>query len=199
MAVYGYCRVSTAEQNEARQMDALTALGIHPAHIYVDKQSGKNFTRPAWLALVSRLKPGDLLCVHAIDRLGRNYKEIQDWWCALTREMGIDITVISTPLLDTRRGKDLVGTFLADIVLQVLSFVAQNERENIRIRQAEGIKAAHLRGVRFGRPIKERPDNFNEVVASWELGEIRLKEVLEKTELKRATFFKRLKEYRKEK
>jgi DNA invertase Pin-like site-specific DNA recombinase len=177
-------------------MDAMKGLYIPPTHIYMDKQSGKDFTRPAWLALVDKLVVGDLVYVHAIDRLGRNYEEIQHWWRVLTREKGIDISVISTPLLDTRRGKDLVGTFLSDIVLQILSFVAQNERENIRTRQAEGIAAAKARGIRFGRPIKKPPDNFAGVVRQWERGNINFSEALVRTELKQATFYNRLRELR---
>jgi len=149
---YGYCRVSCAEQNETRQLDALTQLDIQPSHIFVDKQSGKTFQRSAWLAMINKLTQGDLLHIHAIDRLGRNYEDIIYWWKLLTKEKGVDISVTSMPPLDTRRGKDLVGTFLSDIVLQILSFVAENERENIHTRQAEGIKAAKARGVRFGRP-----------------------------------------------
>ncbi|MCL2603342.1 MAG: recombinase family protein [Defluviitaleaceae bacterium] len=193
---YGYCRVSTTEQNEARQMDALAGLGIPTAHIYTDKQSGKDFKRPAWLALVKRLTPGDLVCVHSIDRLGRNYEEIQHWWRVLTKEKSIDIMVISTPLLDTRREKNLVGTFLSDIVLQILSFVAENERENIHKRQAEGIAAAKARGVSFGRPTKKPPENFAEVVKQWERGKITINDVLTQTGLKQATFYNRLRELR---
>jgi len=196
MKLYGYVRVSSAEQNEARQLNALAGLDIPLGDIYVDKQSGKDFKRPAWLALMGRLTPGDLLCVHSIDRLGRNYEEVQHWWRILTKERGIDIAVISTPLLDTRRGKDLVGTFLSDIVLQILSFVAPNERENIRARQAEGIAAAKARGICFGRPIKKPPENFAEVVRQWERGRMVLDEVLAQTGLKQATFYNRLRELR---
>ncbi|MCL2202751.1 MAG: recombinase family protein [Defluviitaleaceae bacterium] len=196
MKIYGYCRVSTAEQNEARQLDALAGLGISPAYIYVDKQSGKDFRRPQWTALVRQLTPGDLLYVHSIDRLGRNYEEIQQVWRALTKQQSVDIAVITMPLLDTRREKDLVGTFLTDVVLQILSFVAQNERENIRTRQAEGITAAKSRGVKFGRPIKKPPENFAEVVAQWEDGAITFDEALTRTGLKQATFYNRLRELR---
>ena len=196
MKTYGYCRVSTAEQNEARQLDAMAALSIPPAHIYVDKQSGKNFARPAWQALIAALAPGDLLYVHSIDRLGRNYEEIQQVWRTLTKERGIDIAVIVMPLLDTRRERDLVGTFLSDIVLQILSFVAQNERETLRTRQAEGIAAAKARGITFGRPIKKPPENFAEVVKSWEGGKISFDEALMQTGLKQATFYNRLREMR---
>ena len=193
---YGYCRVSSTEQNEGRQMDSLTGLGIPSTHIYVDKQSGKNFKRPAWLNLAKKMTHGDLLCIHAIDRLGRNYDETQYWWRVLTKERGIDIMVISTPLLDTRREKNLVGTFLSDIVLQILSFVAENERENIHARQAEGIASAKLRGIKFGRPIKKPPQNFAEVVGLWEEGKLSFDDVLECTGLKQATFYNRLREFR---
>ena len=148
---YGYIRVSSRDQNEDRQLAALKAW-VTPENIYMDKQSGKDFNRPQYKKLVRRLKKDDLLYIKSIDRLGRNYEEIQNQWRILTKEKGIDIVVLDMPLLDTRRGKDLMGTFLSDIVLQVLSFVAENERTNIRQRQAEGIEAAKARGVRFGRP-----------------------------------------------
>lgn len=147
---YGYVRVSTREQNEDRQLSALRNALVPDRNVYTDKQSGKDFDRPQYKRLVRKLKPGDLLCVKSIDRLGRNYKEIQDQWRYLTKEWGADIRVLDMPLLDTRRGKDLVGTFLSDIVLQVLSFVAENERENIRSRQAEGIAEAKARGGASG-------------------------------------------------
>ena len=166
MTTYGYIRVSSIDQNEGRQLLAMNGLNISPTDLYIDKQSGKNFNRPAYKALVNKLEDGDLLYIKSIDRLGRNYEEIQNQWRILTKETGVDIVVIDMPLLDTRRGKDLVGTFLADIVLQILSFVAQNERENIRKRQSEGIAAAKARGVRFGRPIKMPPENFHAVQAA---------------------------------
>lgn len=150
--IYGYIRVSTREQNEDRQRLALAALPVPKENIYMDKQSGKDFERPQYRRLVRRLRRDDLLYVKSIDRLGRNYSEILEQWRMLTKEKGVDIAVLDMPLLDTRRGKDLMGTFLSDIVLQVLSFVAENERDNIRQRQAEGIAAAKARGVRFGRP-----------------------------------------------
>ena len=196
MTTYGYVRVSAVDQNEDRQLDAMSVLNIPSAHVFTDKQSGKDFERPAYKALLKKLKPGDLLYIKSIDRLGRNYEEIQNQWRVLTKERGIDIAVIDMPLLDTRNGKDLVGTFLADIVLQILSFVAQNERETIRKRQAEGIKAARARGVHMGRPIKRCPENFGEVVKLWERGKIPFSEALLKTGLKKATFYNRLREYR---
>lgn len=165
--VYGYVRVSSRDQNEARQMIALEELGILRKNIYVDKQSGKDFERPAYRKMLRRLGRDDLLYIKSIDRLGRDYAEILRQWRILTKEKGIDIVVLDMPLLDTRRGKDLMGTFLSDIVLQVLSFVAESERVNIRQRQAEGIAAAKARGVRFGRPRRPLPENFPEVYRRW--------------------------------
>lgn len=165
--VYGYVRVSSRDQNEARQMIALEELGILRKNIYVDKQSGKDFERPAYRKMLRRLGRDDVLYIKSIDRLGRNYAEILQQWRILTKEKAIDIVVLDMPLLDTRRGKDLMGTFLSDIVLQVLSFVAESERVNIRQRQAEGIAAAQARGVRFGRPRRPLPENFPEVYLRW--------------------------------
>ena len=170
--VYGYARVSTAEQNERRQVDALKAAGVIDRQIYIDKQSGKDFERPAYKMLVSHLRPNDLLYIQSIDRLGRDYGEILEQWRMITKDKGIDIVVLDMPLLDTRRGKDLMGTFLSDIVLQVLSFVAENERSNIRQRQAEGIAAAKARGVRFGRPPAPLPENFHHLYQQWKNGKI---------------------------
>ena len=150
--IYGYIRVSTLDQNEDRQLRALRQRGVPMQNIYMDKQSGKDFNRPQFKKLVKKLRRGDLLYVMSIDRLGRNYEEIQRQWRLLTQDIGIDICVLDMPLLDTRNGKDLMGTFIADLVLQILSFVAQNERENIRKRQEQGIAAAKARGVKFGRP-----------------------------------------------
>jgi DNA invertase Pin-like site-specific DNA recombinase len=158
---FGYIRVSTREQNEARQVDALHEAGVRNRQLYMDKQSGKNFDRPQYQRLIRKLRRGDVLYIKSIDRLGRNYEEIQNQWRALTKEKGVDIVVLDMPLLDTRRDKNLVGTFVADIVLQVLSFVAENERVNIRQRQAEGIAAAKARGMRFGRPMRPLPDEFD--------------------------------------
>ena len=172
IANYGYIRVSTREQNEDRQLIALPELDIPEKNIYMDKQSGKDFERPQYKRLVRRMKKDDLLCVKSIDRLGRNYGEILEQWRILTKEKGIDIVVLDMPLLDTRRGKDLMGTFLSDIVLQVLSFVAENERANIRQRQAEGIAAAKARGVRFGRPPRPLPGNFHSAYQRWKAKKI---------------------------
>ena len=176
---YGYVRVSSVDQNEDRQLLALTAVGVTQEAIYIDKQSGKNFLRKQYQRLLKKLKVGDLFYIKSIDRLGRNYEEVQEQWRLLTKVKGVDIVVIDMPLLDTRRSKDLLGTFIADLVLQVLSFVAQNERENIRQRQAEGIAAAKKRGVRFGRPKKALPDNFFEVKERWQRGEITCREAAE--------------------
>ena len=196
MATYGYVRVSSSDQNEDRQMLAMSNLSISASHIFADKQSGKDFDRPNYKALVNKLKPGDLLYIKSIDRLGRNYDEIKNQWRILTKEKGIDIAVIDMPLLDTRLNKDLMGTFIADLVLQILSFIAQNERETTRKRQAEGIKAARARGVRFGRTIKKPPENFGELVKLWERGNLPFEEVLKRTGLKEATFYRRLREMR---
>lgn len=174
--IYGYARVSSRDQNEDRQRIALHEMGVPEANIYIDKQSGKDFERPAYRRMVRKLKGNDLLYIKSIDRLGRNYEEIQNQWRVLTKEKGVDIYVIDMPLLDTRRGKDLVGTFLSDIVLQVLSFVAENERTNIRQRQAEGIEAAKARGVKFGRPALPYPDNFMKVHSDWRNQKITLKQ-----------------------
>lgn len=193
---YGYIRVSTTDQNEDRQLDAMRALGISDSHIFTDKLSGKDFNRPAYLALVKQLKTGDLLYVQSIDRLGRNYEDIQNQWRVLTKEKGVDISVLDMPLLDTRKGKDLMGTFISDLVLQILSFVAQSERETIRKRQADGIAAARARGVRFGAPIIKPPENFLELVKRWERGKLPLAELLIMTGLTESTFYRRLREMR---
>ena len=169
---YGYVRVSSTDQNEDRQLIALSGKSVPGKNIYIDKQSGKDFNRPQYKKLVESLRQGDLLYILSIDRLGRNYEEIQNQWRVLTKDIGADICVIDMPLLDTRNGKDLMGTFIADLVLQILSFVAQSERESIRKRQAEGIAAAKARGIRFGRPSKPLPENFYENYRRWRRGEI---------------------------
>lgn len=171
-STYGYIRVSTKEQNEARQLIAMHNKGLNKDSIYMDKQSGKDFDRPQYQELLKKLRCGDLLYIQSIDRLGRNYEEIQNQWRLLTKEKCIDICVLDMPLLDTRKGKDLMGTFIADLVLQILSFVAQSEREYIRKRQAEGIAAAKERGVRFGRPPMPLPQNFHSVYERWKRSEI---------------------------
>lgn len=170
--VYGYIRVSTKEQNEDRQVMALKGLSIKEENLFVDKQSGKDFHRPQYERMVRQLKKDDLLYVKSIDRLGRNYGDILEQWRILTKEKGVDIVVLDMPLLDTRWGKDLMGTFLSDIVLQILSFVAENERVNIRQRQAEGIAAAKARGVHLGRPATPLPPGFEEALSKWKKGEI---------------------------
>jgi DNA invertase Pin-like site-specific DNA recombinase len=194
--IFGYVRVSTAEQNEDRQLLAMKAAGVPPSNVFIDKQSGKDFNRPQYQAMLDALRPGDLLYIKSIDRVGRNYEDILEQWRKLTKERNIDIAVLDMPLLDTRRDKNLIGTLIADIVLQLLSFVAQSERENIKQRQAEGIAAAKKRGVRFGRTIIKPPDNFSETVKLWERGKLTIPEVLERTGLKQATFYRRLAEHR---
>lgn len=170
--VYGYIRVTSTDQNEDRQIIALREKDMPEKNIYMDKQSGKDFNRPQYKKLVKQLKSGDLLYILSIDRLGRNYEEIQNQWRILTKEIGVDICVIDMPLLDTRNGKDLMGTFIADLVLQILSFVAQNKRENIRKRQAQGIAAAKGRGSHFGRPPRPLPKNYDSAFRRWKSGEI---------------------------
>ena len=187
--IYGYIRVSTREQNEDRQRLALAALPVPEENIYMDKQSGKDFERPQYRRLVRRLRRDDLLYVKSIDRLGRNYSEILEQWRMLTKEKGVDIAVLDMPLLDTRRGKDLMGTFLSDIVLQVLSFVAENERDNIRQRQAEGIAAAKARGVRFGRPPLPLPDHFHMLHQAWRGQKITLRQAARACGMPTGTFY----------
>lgn len=198
MSTYGYVRVSSREQNEDRQLDALRGMEIAKRNIFIDKQSGKDFERPQYKRLVRKVKREDLIYIKSIDRLGRNYSEIQEQWRFLTKEKGADIVVLDMPLLDTRRGKDLMGTFLSDIVLQVLSFAAENERTNIRQRQAEGIAAAKARGVRFGRPQINMPEYFGKTVRSWERKEITVEEAVRRCGVSESTFYRRLREYRAE-
>ena len=187
--IYGYVRVSTREQNEGRQMTALGDLSIPEENLFVDKHSGKDFQRPQYKRMVKRLRPDDLLYIKSIDRLGRNYEEILEQWRLLTKEKCIDIVVLDMPLLDTRRGKDLMGTFLSDIVLQVLSFVAENERTNIRQRQAEGIAAAKARGIRFGQPARVLPDEFEELRRAWREGRMSLREAACACDIPKSTFY----------
>ncbi len=195
MNVYGYIRVSGADQNEDRQLKAVRALNIPKECIFIDKKSGKDFERAMYKKLVKKLRAGDLLYVQSIDRLGRDYEELQTQWRILTKEKKIDIAVLDMPLLDTRREKDLLGTFIADLVLQVLSFAAQNERENIKERQAQGIAAAKARGLKFGRPAKNMPGNFREIVNGWEQKRISLSEALKQCGgISETTFYRRLKE-----
>lgn len=191
---YGYVRVSSTDQNELRQFVELQKVGVRKEQVYLDKQSGKDFHRPAYEEMIQQMKKGDVLYILSIDRLGRNYEEIQNQWRILTKEIGIDICVLDMPLLDTRKGKDLMGTFIADLVLQILSFVAESERENIKKRQKQGIAAAKARGIHMGRPRKETSEEFWEMVASWKKGEILLEEILKKCEISRSTFYRRLRE-----
>ena len=194
MQVYGYVRVSSLDQNEDRQFIAMRDAGVSQDHIFMDKQSGKDFNRPNYKRLIKRLQAGDLLYILSIDRLGRNYEEIQNQWRFITKDKKVDIVVIDMPLLDTRRDKNLLGTFISDMVLQLLSFVAQNERENTKIRQAQGIAAAKARGVKFGRPTKEMPDEFVLEVERWSRKEMALEEILKKYDICRATFYRRVRE-----
>ncbi|GAB2046323.1 recombinase family protein [Agathobaculum sp. TL06] len=186
---YGYIRVSGADQNEDRQLIALHGRSVPDRRIYMDKQSGKDFERPQYKRLVKKLKPGDLLYIMSIDRLGRNYREIQEQWRILTKEKGVDICVLDMPLLDTRQGKDLMGTFIADLVLQILSFVAESERTNIRRRQAEGIAAAKARGVKFGRPSRPLPDNFDAVHRAWRDKRLTLRQAARACDMPPGTFY----------
>lgn len=170
--LYGYIRVSTKEQNEDRQRIALLEFGVLQKNIYMDKQSGKNFERPQYKKLLKHLKKGDTLVIKSIDRLGRNYAEIIEQWRVITKDRKVDIVVLDISLLDTRQSHDLIGTLIADLTLQILSYVAQTEREFNRQRQAEGISAARKRGVKFGRPAKKIPENFSEVYQQWQEGKI---------------------------
>ena len=190
MVIYGYIRVSTREQNEVRQLNALGGWGILPENLFTDKQSGKDFERPGWLDLMGRLDRGDLLVVQSIDRLGRNYTEILEWWRYITKDRQADIVVLDMPLLDTRaKGEDLTGAFVADLVLQILSYVAQAERENIRKRQAEGIAAAKARGVKFGRPARPLPANFHEVHQDWRSKKMTLRQAADACKMPEGTFY----------
>ncbi len=188
--VYGYIRVSTREQNLDRQILALREFGVPEKQIYQEKQSGKDFERPVYQRLIKKLRPGDTLVIKSIDRLGRNYDEILEQWRILTKEKKVDIVVLDMPLLDTRQGHDLTGTLIADIVLQLLSYVAQTEREYIRQRQAEGIAAARARGVHLGRKPKHKPENFAIVFSEWESGEISARTASKRLNVDRRTFSK---------
>lgn len=194
--IYGYARVSSNDQHEDRQLRALLSYDIAKDNIFLDKQSGKDFNRPQYQKLLYQLRKGDLLYILSIDRLGRNYEEIQQQWRVLTKEIGIDVCVIDMPLLDTRYGKDLLGTFIADLVLQILSFTAQNERENIKKRQAQGIAAAKAKGVKFGRPPIPLPEQFPQIVTEWENKQLHINDVLAICNMSEATFYRKLKECR---
>ena len=194
MSTYGYARISSMMQNEDRQFIALKAAGVKERYIFLDKQSGKDFERPQYQKMLKKLKENDLLYIASIDRLGRNYPEILEQWRILTKEIKVDICVLDMPLLDTRTGKDLMGTFIADLVLQILSFVAETERENIHRRQAEGIAAAKARGVKFGRPKAVIPTDFLVIVTKWKMREITLEVALKTLNMSRATFYRKIKE-----
>ena len=197
--IYGYARVSSPDQNEDRQMISLMEeMKVPAGNIFVDKQSGKDFNRPQYRALMNTLKEDDLLYIKSIDRLGRDYTEIIEQWKIITKDKGADIYVIDNPALDTRIGKDLLGTFISDVVLSVLSFVAENERANIKQRQAEGIAAAKKRGVIFGRPVKNPPENFQNVVDQWKKGELKIDEAVKLCNMSESTFYRRLREFRME-
>lgn len=189
--VYGYARVSHRDQNEQRQLIALAEAGVKAANIFTDKQSGKDFERPKYKELLTKLNDHSLLYIKSIDRLGRDYNEVLEQWRLITKEIKADIVVIDMPLLDTRRGKDLMGTFLSDIVLQVLSFVAENERDNIRQRQREGIRVAQEKGVWFGRPEIVLPENFEQVCSMWEQREITTEMAAHCCGMSRSTFYRK--------
>ncbi len=191
--IYGYVRVSSRDQNEDRQMLAMQDMGVVEKNIYLDKQSGKDFDRPMYKKMVKKFRENDTLYIKSIDRLGRNYEEILEQWRILTKEKRIDIVVIDMPLLDTRREKNLLGTFIADLVLQILSYVSENERVITRQRQKEGIETAKKKGVQFGRPAKAYPDNWDELVVQFENGEISANEAADACGITASTFYRRLK------
>lgn len=193
---YGYIRVSSTDQKEDRQYLTLKDAGIMDGNIYMDKVSGKDFNRPKYKALIRKLREGDILYILSIDRLGRNYEEIKNQWRVITKDIGADICVLDMPLLDTRTCKDLMGTFIADLVMQILSFVAQSERENIRKRQEHGIAAARVKGIHLGRPVKEVPEEFGNLVKLWEKKELPIEQLLSQCNMSEATFYRRLREYR---
>lgn len=193
--VYGYVRVSSIDQNEDRQLVVMNENNVPKDNIYIDKQSGKDFERSQYKKLVKKLKAGDLLYILSIDRLGRNYDDIQKQWRILTKDIGIDICVMDMLLLDTRNGKDLMGTFIADLVLQILSFVAQNECENIKKRQAQGIAVARANGIKFGRPEKPVPENFDEIIKDWDNGKLSTVEALKLCNMSKSTFYRRRRKY----
>ena len=197
--IYGYMRVSTREQHEDRQKYALLKAGVPENRIYMDKLSGKDFNRPQYGKLLRKLDDHSVLYIKSIDRLGRNYIDLNEQWRVITKEKKADIVVIDMPLLDTRREKNLLGTFISDIVLALFSYVAENERDTIRQRQIEGIAAAKARGVKFGRPAKPVPENFPVLVTAWEQKKISLDEVLKQCEMTESTFYRRRREYQKEK
>jgi DNA invertase Pin-like site-specific DNA recombinase len=194
--IYGYVRVSSKDQNEDRQMIAMRDINIPERNIFTDKQSGKDFERPMYKKMLKKLKENDVLYIKSIDRLGRNYEEILEQWRIITKEKKIDIVVIDMPLLDTRREKNLLGTFIADLVLQILSYVSETERETTKQRQREGIEAAKLKGVQFGRPSKDYPDNWETLVEKYENGEISAKDAAHECDITASTFYRRVKKMR---
>lgn len=196
MCEYAYVRVSSLEQNEDRQLIEIKKMGVRDENIFIDKQSGKDFDRPMYKMLKAKLRESDVLYILSIDRLGRNYEEIQNQWRVLTKELKVDICVLDMPLLDTRRDKDLLGTFVADLVLQILSFTSENERNAIRERQRQGIAAAKARGIKFGRPEKKIPDDFGDLVKKWEKGALSADELSKQCDMSMATFYRRVREYR---
>ena len=191
---YGYARVSSLDQNEDRQIVELKKVMCKTGSVYIDKQSGKDFNRPEYKKMIKKIKKGDVLFVQSIDRLGRNYGEILNQWQFLTKNLGVDICVLDMPLLDTRKEKNLLGTFIADIVLQILSFVAENERENIKKRQAEGIAAAKAKGVKFGRPEIKMPNDFIKIYSDWANGKINTSDALKICGMSKSTFYRRRKD-----
>ncbi len=195
--IYGYARVSSREQNEDRQIIALKEMGVQEHNIFVDKQSGKNFDRPQYKKLIRKLKPDDLIYIKSIDRLGRNYNEILEQWKVITKGKGADLYIIDMPILDTRREKNLLGTFISDLVLTLLSYVAENERANIRQRQAEGIALAKARGVHFGRTPNPLPENFYDVYQQWKLKKLTIKQAALQCGMPQTTFFERAKTFEK--
>lgn len=186
---YGYVRVSTHEQNESRQLAAMRGFGVEEKNIVVEKLSGKDFNRPCYQRLIKALQPGDVLVIKSIDRLGRNYDEILEQWGVITKKRKAAVVVLDMPLLDTRQGRDLTGTLIADIVLQLLSYVAQTERENIRQRQAEGIAAAKAKGVHFGPQPRTMPDGFEELRQAWRSKQISLRDAAKACGVPRSTFY----------
>ena len=195
MKIYGYVRCSALDQNDARQLAAMRELQIAPENIFTDKQSGKDFDRPNYKTLIEKLQPGDLVYFHSLDRMGRNYFDNVEQWRIITREKGADVVILDMPLLDTRVHKDLLGTLISDLVLNLLSYTAQNEREMIRKRQSEGIVAAKEKGVRFGRPVKQPPRDFTNVVRKWRKKDLSIHETLKICKMGKTAFYQRLREY----
>lgn len=196
MTTYGYARVSSKDQNLDRQLDQLKAIGIEPRNIFCDKASGKNFNRPSWDSLIDQLEKGDLLVVVSLDRMGRNYTEIKEQWQHITHDIGADIKVLDMPMLDTTKTNDsLDRRFIADLVLQILSYTAEKERKNIHARQEQGIKAAQERNVKFGRPAAQFPDGWEQTYTAWKDGQITATAAMDSLNLKRTTFYKLVKQY----